>query len=610
MQTATRIASLLLGQGVPLSEVSPAVENLVTAAGVPACLKALSAPEPKDRLQALQLLGEQVNKPLPKGDAGVDKAALRLQKAVRRRKLQEQSAVAASDFRITEGIWRGMDEEPVGILDQVEAHTSGVVMLDPCDASPEAMARYKSLDAEVLCIIVPGHACPDPPTCSGTVSVPVKHRATGASHLLAACYHNVGQTDAEPFFGDEAKVEVAGMICCSFTMYREYTTQEEWVQACRAPVRTVIDAFRSSGVVNAIQHPWGRSFRLGTRPAVAEKSDSFQFHGKVPEASLQPLLQVSGYNRVFMVPKTWTRTPLSGWQIVWVSTPLPDLEKSARLLPEQSGLVRGRNRLGVRVRESHFASAFRQLRPQEDVPVKVEVAGMYKVGPVPPRASAEAVQKWAATWGWGIKVFKMLGPSHWMVGASAPPQTDVREFEGSPVLIVPIIHKAPVPPVIQAGGAPPLRRKESSQGRGADPWDSGDPWSAYKSQTPAAQGSQPRATNVTCPPHDPQMHTRLATHDARLEELERSIHVLQADQKKAQAERASDRAQTGHEFEKVRGELQGLGQSLGAQFQTSLDSLRLAQQQQEQQLSSQFADLRSLILAGAERKARKQDHDL
>ena len=177
-------------------------------------------------------LGEKVGKPLPKGDAGVDK-----------------------------------------------------VLLDPCDASPEAIARYKSLDAEVLCIIVPGHCCPDPPTCSGTVSVPVKHRATDASHLLAACSHNVGQTDAEPYFGDEAKVEVVGMVCCSLTMYREYATPEECAQACRAPVRTVIEAFRSSGVVNAVQHAWGRSFRLGTRPSASERADSFQFYGKPATAS-------------------------------------------------------------------------------------------------------------------------------------------------------------------------------------------------------------------------------------------------------------------------------------------------------------------------------------
>ena len=208
------------------------------------------------------------------------------------------------------------------------------MLLDPSDASPEAIARYKSLDAEVLCIIVPGHGCPDPSTCSGTVSVPVRHRATDASHLIAACYHNVGQTDAEPLFGDEAKVEVAGMICCSFTMYREYSTQEEWAQACKAPVRTVIETFRSSGVLNAIQHPWGRSFRLGTRPSASERADSFQFHGKVPENSLQPLLQVSGHNRVFMVPQTWTRTPLPEWQIVWMSTSISELEKSARLLSE------------------------------------------------------------------------------------------------------------------------------------------------------------------------------------------------------------------------------------------------------------------------------------
>ena len=132
---STRIASLLLGNGVPLTAVTPAVEGLVAAAGVPACLHALSVPEAKDRLIALHQLGEKVGKNLPQGDSGVDKAASRLQKAVRRRRLQEQSAICAADFRITPGIWRGMDEELVGILDQIDAHACGVVLLDPSDAS-------------------------------------------------------------------------------------------------------------------------------------------------------------------------------------------------------------------------------------------------------------------------------------------------------------------------------------------------------------------------------------------------------------------------------------------------------------------------------------------
>ena len=203
----------------------------------------------------------------------------------------------------------------------------------------------------------------------------------------------------------------------------------------------------------------------------------------------------------------------------------------------------------------------------------------------------------------------MLGPSHWMVGASSPPQHDVREFDGSPVLILPIVHRTPAPPVIQAGGPPPHRGADSSHGKGFDPWDTADPWSLYKGPV-TGPARVMRTPSVAGPAHDPQMLTRLATHDARLEELEKCLQVVQSDQKKAQAERANDRMQTGQEFANVRAELQGLGQSLGAQFQTSLDSLRAAQQQQEQQMTNQFVELRNLLLANSERKARKQEHEL
>ena len=121
-------------------------------------------------------------------------------------------------------------------------------------------------------------ACPDPDSCGGAISVPVVHVESGQSNLLAACYHNLGETEVRPHFQHGSKVQVDGTVCCSFAMYSdEPAGGRKWADAVQAPVRTVVEIFKQGGLDHALSNPWGRSFRAKGRPSQPQFADSFQF---------------------------------------------------------------------------------------------------------------------------------------------------------------------------------------------------------------------------------------------------------------------------------------------------------------------------------------------
>ncbi|OLP95288.1 hypothetical protein AK812_SmicGene22606 [Symbiodinium microadriaticum] len=590
----SRLASLMLDRGVTLPEATQSVDALVPALGTAACLHALSQGDSRKQWQTLAQSAQSVGKELPAGDNRTEKAAYRIQQAVRRRRLTQAANIRAADYCLEEGTWCGMDEQPVPVLDAVRPDCCGVVLIDAAEANTQDIALLKNMSAEALCLVIPGHTCPDPSTCAGTTSVPAMHRATGTRQLLAACYHNVGETDIRPHYACSTTVSVDGTVCCSFTMHRdEAPSSQAWTEAVQAPVKTVVELFRGCGVQQALSNPWGRSFRSSGRPSQPHSADTYQFFAKVLRADLKPVLQQSGFNRVYVVPRGWDRQLLPGWSVIWLSGQRGEVEKQALLVPEQHGVVRSRNRYGLRVPETVFPRVFAQLRPGADVPLNISVKGTYKLGPVPAAASAEDVQTWARNLQWPMKVIKALGPQFWLLGAATPPPAETALFNDQPVLIVPVRQREAPAPIVQAGrplpGAGPAKQ-QPSQPSTTDPWLISDPWSAYK----AAQKPAPPTQSAVAPTRtvDQQLSQRVHDQETKLAELQQSLQALRTEHHEAQQVAAQDKHQVMQDLQSVRAEVQGVGSTMQQQLQASLDGMRSAQAQQEQQMKTGMDELK------------------
>ena len=399
----SRCAALLLDRGVSLAEVTVAVDRLVSKLGASACMEPLSLPDATARFQRLCQVAHPAGIDLPAGDNRTEKAAQRIQKAIRRRRLQAAESVAAADFELLPDTWCGIDNQPVPVLQRISHGASGVMLVDASVANAQDNALLQNMCSEALCLVVPGHRCPDPDTCSGACNVPVKHRGTGKKHLLAACFHNVGETDIRPYSEHSVQVALADTVCCSFAMYQdEAPSDATWQEVVKAPVRAVTERFRSQGISQPLSQPWGRSFRCNGRPCQPHLCDSLMFHAKVPGPTLSKVLQCSGFNFVYVVPRTWDRQLLPDWSVIWLKSGRAEVEKQALLVPGQHGLVRGKSRYGLRVGTHAFQSLFKQLRPGEPVPATIDTKLLFKVGPLPPAAPSEALTEWACL-GWSVR---------------------------------------------------------------------------------------------------------------------------------------------------------------------------------------------------------------
>ncbi|CAE7775004.1 unnamed protein product [Symbiodinium sp. KB8] len=565
----TRIAALFLDRGIGLPETTLLVDSLVPKLGTAACLKALAAGDTAAQWQQLHEAASSVGIVLPAGDNRTERAAKRLQRAVRRRRLDGPTRVKACDFRLAAGSWVGIDHQPVPILDSVSHDCAGALLLDAAEATGLDLDLLRNIGSEALCVVIPGHECPDPDSCDGRVSTPVIHRESGHHHLIAACYHNLGDTSVRPHVAHGSDVAVQGNTCCTFTMFQEDFSEADWRELAKTPVRAANDAFQTRGVRNAIHGPWGRAFKASGRPSQPQLCDQCSFLAKVPDSLLKSLMQQSGFNNVFVVPRTWDRQLLPGWAVIWLPGTRVEVEKQVSLLAEQHGLVKARNRYGVRVPSAVFDRLFRQLRPGQEVPLTVQVKSMYKAGPFPASAAASDIAEWVKS------------------------------------------RAAPLP-VIQAGGPPPRPADVPPAGpQSTDPWLEQDPWSQYKANREGQAASRPARATTTPKPADDQLVLRVHTTEARLAELEQSISDLRDGQAAAAKERVQDRQQAAQDVQMVRTELQGLSAGLQQQFQQNLEGLRQAQLQQEQQMSAGMAELKSLILACNDgSKQRRIDNEL
>ena len=161
-------------------------------------------------------------------------------------------------------------------------------------------------------MVVVGHQCPHAETCSGKVTSPAFCNRTGDRHLLACCYHDLGSTPIRPTFHTDATVDVSTAICCSFAMYRDDLPQGlNWQSVVAGPVKAVQHAFSEVGISKVISSPWGRTYQCAGKPSVPHLCDTFMFRAKVSKADIGPLLQKSGFNHVFLVPRDAENGPMT-----------------------------------------------------------------------------------------------------------------------------------------------------------------------------------------------------------------------------------------------------------------------------------------------------------
>ena len=243
-----------------------------------------------------------------------ERAAKRIQRAIRKKQVHAQASPQASAFRLDPSVWLGMDEMSAQLLEKVELHATGIYFTDVQDSSREDLALWEGIHSDALRVVFLGHTCPDPSTCSGPVMAPAFCRSTLSKHFLACCHHQVGSTPIRPTF--TAQALFAALRCrrmmCPKTKKGRTSCKDQCV---RSRLHLLPTASPKPFQVHGADHTVA-----GGKPSAPHLCDSFLFRGKVPSSLLPVLLQKSGFNHVYMVPRNHEDRPLNGRRIVWLST--------------------------------------------------------------------------------------------------------------------------------------------------------------------------------------------------------------------------------------------------------------------------------------------------
>ena len=448
----TRLAALCLAKGIDLNATTCFVDAVAAAANNQKLWKALQSGSDEDKWQQVVHFAKAAQVAMPEGTNHVAKAELRARSAVQRRKQDLRVQITAAEVCLTPGFFKNEDGSDAAILEGLRPGVSGVLLADPKHAV-ELLRTMRGIQPDELALVVLGHNCPNPKECNQQLSFPAKGRNCGSQLLLAGCLHNLGGKQVSVAQQHNVTVDLPDVVYCTFTVHADECDAANWKAFSEYPVKTVVAAFGDAGLDKVLSEPWGRRHLLKGKGATPNLADQVSFHARVDQKTCDTLLACSGHNLVYMIPRRQDHSLQPGYSVIWIGQSRAEALKAALQVPGQLGIVRAKNRYGLRVHEAKHDSTFQQLRPGQTMPSKVAVSHLFRLGPVPPSADASAVQAWATASNWKVKVLKALGPQHWLIGSEIEPPLAYPSFNGQTVLITQVQQRSMQQRIVQAGPA-------------------------------------------------------------------------------------------------------------------------------------------------------------
>ena len=621
----TRAASLCLTQGLDLKTTTSFVDAIAQQGSVARLMQCLQALAEDTRWQQLCTYAKELQIQVPPTTSLAARAEGRARRSFQKKRSQAVAAPKAAEVTVDAGFFVNEDDTEAPILEQIRPGATGLLLVDP-DQAVDALNTLRGVQPDELGLLVLGHVCPDPPTCARRVSFPATSRRCGSKLLLAGCLHNVGGKAIRPNQKSDITVDLPATTCCTFTAFADEFAAEAWEQLVLAPVKTMLAAFTDCPAIKAVLTPWGRQFKCKDRPASPTLADQVSFQARLPKDDCEALLIASGHNNIYVTPKQLDGSLIAGYAVIWIGTQRAEAVKAALQIQDQRGLVRAKGRYGLRVPEARFATVFGQLRPGQTAPSRIAVSHLYRVGPVPQSADAQALTTWAAKFSWTVKVLKALGPSHWLLGSSEEPPLEWPLFNGQTILVSRVQQRTATAPVIQSGSfqtaAPAPVAQTTKDGKsGEDPWLTSDPWSNARS-TLSSFGGRPSQLRFPAAPQAPAgravtgpTEQRFQQQDARLQTLEENLQALKLQQEQGHQQlvqqQTADRQTAAQATASLQEQLSSVGTELTRQLQASATALQNAQQHQQAQMQSSLDELKALFLESREHRAacKKQKHD-
>eukprot|EP00438_Fugacium_kawagutii_P016763 Skav230344 [mRNA] locus=scaffold920:489812:494370:- [translate_table: standard] len=426
----TALASTLLDRGYQLAWVTKTVDKLVAKFNLQRLQAVTSMPIGSQRTKAIEDLCAEASIDMPTISMPTTKTKQTgLPWSKGKKPKLDAMHIDVTAYTILPGFFSNSDDSDASQIGEMRPQTTGVCLMHQPQAQQWLQAEH-TISPDELAILVPGRIQVPSSLESTALTFPCLNDAKEMV-LLQGTMIQMGAKQIKHKQGSQTHLPSTGQLV-SFTLYKEDWTEADWQKALDQPAVFIKDRLQMDDLEGAAQALWGKSLRANNVPASPVQATTIQMHGTVDGAKLPKLLQCSGFNRIFVVPKT----------------------QDGRLMDTYRAATGGM---------------------------------VYKVEGLPFGCTTSTLQQWLDAIPWDATPLKALGPNTWLLKAQVEVPLGIHLYNAAPVLI------RKLPPRTMPNEKVLLGRPSKPTAK--DPWTSGadptktDPWAGFR-PTGAPTGSQ------------------------------------------------------------------------------------------------------------------------
>ena len=585
------LSSLFMDHGVSFKQVPDNITTMIQQYGLPRMTVLLFGEDASNKEAIFRELCQQCSIQLPIKSGNMAQAKAKFQKLGAEKNAHEMRNLDVTKYQLKPGYFLTSQGKPLPITAEFSPCVPSITMMT-ADSAKQWVAQQGKLLPDELAIFIVGEL--DIPNIPIKQLVAPAINSDGQQCLIAGYLLQLGDKQVTIATDEGVMIQTHDVQICSFTMWKQDFSNEEWQEATKAPVRFAKQLLAKDALDETIRSPFGRAFRKDSKPCNPAEATSIQYHSEVKLADLRKLLRRSGFNRLFVTPKTANGKPSDQWRVIWLPQTIQQLEAMCLGQSCTAGLIRGKKSQGIRVESNHFQELWEKFHPGVAPPRKNPQGDVFKIQPLPFGVDRDVLQEWADNNTWEMNPIRPLGAKTWLVNALLPPPREVMFFNSNPLLITKITPKATENPTGLVAGprsaassltVPPV--KNPTIFKTGDPFL--DPW-----QT----ASIPPASKVESGPTEQY----LQQHDQQIKHLEQAVQDLQTMAKDA-AKKQDEK------FQKVETQMQNQANHTQAVLQSFESSLAQAMSQQESRISSSMDELKQLLLR-KEKRTRASSDDI
>ena len=483
------LAGTLLEQGFSMEWVASTTETLMTKVGNKGLIQVAKLPPGKQRLDTLLKICEDCSlKPPAKVAQAANKA---VQRGVQQPRKKMAIQIDPSHYQVQPGLFLMQNDEPAQRTYEIRNKGSGYIMLSMEDALPW-IRESQLISADELALVIPGNHDFHTTLKKDVIHIPCKD-ASQRSVILQATVLQLGEKHVKTPASGQPDIDEQACATIAITFWRDEWKQEEWAFIVDKPFAFIRQQLAAQGHEDLLLATWGKSLRHERQPTSEQHASSVQVHATLPKEKLRSLLVISGFNRMWVTPKSQNGRLDVTWRIIWVEGTWAHLNSQASKVTGCAGLVRSRKSFGLRFSAVDYETAWKVINPDRPVPAAHDTSNVFQVQSLPYGCNADMLRKWSEAIGWEFKPLKALGPTAWLVGSQNLPPSEFLTFNAKPVLVKLIPPKDSVNSSPIIAGPLPSKTEQSNVKAGIARGPLGgppgfDPWamSAQNKGLPAA----------------------------------------------------------------------------------------------------------------------------